>query len=240
MTGKIIVICRPVEDSAELAQAARAQGFVPIVEPVLAIEYLQPDFSAATQNEILVFTSANGVTAFAKGSDLRENPIYTVGRNTADAARQAGFTNVKTAAGSVDDLVEILLKDYAETDVPILYVRAEEISKDLRSELLKHGLTVRELTAYRSVPADNLSLDLLKALDARDVAAIMFFSAKGAAVFAALLEQYGRTARIRTSNALCISEAVLQSVSVLPFGMNSVAETPDRYGMIKLLEQLKD
>lgn len=240
MSGKTIVICRPQEDSEELAAAVAANGFHPLIEPILNIKYLQADFSEISPNELLVFTSANGVKAFVHGSDERGNPVYTVGRNTADEARQAGFTRVETAVGTVDDLVEILLKVCAETDTEILYVRGEEISKDLKSTLSKHGVVCRELTAYRSVPAGNLSLDLLKALDAKEVAAVMLFSAKGGGVLADLIEQYGRAHKIRTTKALCISGAVLQSVSVLPFGGSLVADTPDRYGMIKLLEQLKD
>lgn len=76
----------------------------------MGIEFLHvavPDISNETG---LVFTSANGVKAFARLSDARSNPVYTVGRNTADEARTAGFTRIETAAGDVDDLVEILLK----------------------------------------------------------------------------------------------------------------------------------
>lgn len=240
MNGKTIVICRPKDDSAELVAVVTAKGFQPLVEPVLGIEYVPADFPGITPNEVLVFTSANGVKAFARGADLRGNTVYTVGRNTADEAQRVGFTNVKTAAGTVDDLVDILLKEYVSTKDDILYVRGEEISKDLKRALLKGGITIRELTAYRSVPANNLSLDLLRALDTKEVAALLFFSAKGGGVFADLIEQYGRAHTTRTTKALCISGAVLQSVSVLPFGGSFVADTPDRYGMIKLLEQLKD
>jgi uroporphyrinogen-III synthase len=239
MSGQTIVICRPIEDSAELAAAVTASGFKPLIEPVLDIKYLQADFSEISESMPLVFTSANGVKAFSRGSDLRANPVYTVGRNTADEARQAGFTRIETAAGTVDDLVDILLKACAEGG-DVLYVRGEEVSKDLKSLLAKGGVNVRELTAYRSVPAGNLSLGLLKALDSKEIAAFLFFSVKGAGVFADLVEQYGRAHKIRTTKALCIGEAVLKSVSVLPFGGSLVADTPDRYGMIKLLEQLKD
>lgn len=240
MSAKTVVIARAPEDGDELAEAVAAHGFTPLIEPVLGIEYLDqplPDIDGATP---LIFTSANGVRAFARQSSQRANPVYTVGRNTADEARRAGFSTIKTAAGTVDDLVDILLKECEGMAVEPLYVRGEEVSKDLIFLLAKGGIALRELTAYRSVPAQNLSLDLLKAVDARDIAAVLFFSSKGGRVFSELMEQYNRGPRMRTTKALCISEAVLKSVSVLPFSGSFIADTPDRYGMIKLLEHIKD
>lgn len=240
MSAGTVVIARAADENDELSEAILAAGFQPLSEAVMSIEYLEVACPELHPDTPLVFTSANGVKAFSCLSDLRSNPVYTVGRNTADEARRVGFTSIETAAGTVDDLVDILLKVCVERAVEPLYVRGEYISKDLKSALATKQVSCRELTAYRSVPAQNLSMQLLKTLDARDVVAVLFFSAKGGRVFCDLIEQYDRAARMRTTKALCISEAVLQSVSVLPFGEGFVADTPDRYGMIKLLEHIKD
>lgn len=240
MSARTVVIARASEDNEELSEAITAAGFKPLSEPVMGIEYLDIVLPEIQPDTPLVFTSANGVKAFTRLSDARSNPVYTVGRNTADEARRAGFSRIETAAGTVDDLVDILLKACVERAVQPLYVRGEDVSKDLKAILAARQIACGELTAYRSVPAQNLSLKLLKALDAREVEGILFFSVKGGSVFSDLIEQYDRAARMRTTKALCISQAVLQSVSVLPFGGSFVADTPDRYGMIKLLEHIKD
>lgn len=239
MSGRIIAIARPPEDSAEIAEAVRAAGFTPLVEPVLSIEALDAAPPESGAGRSLIFTSANGVRAYAGRTADRRQPVYAVGPNTADEARRAGFGEISAAAGTADDLVDILLKNCAKDGEPPLYVRGAEISKDLRKIVGAQGLRMDEFVAYRSVPAQALSLPLLRAVDAKALAGIMFFSVRGAGVFRDLLEQYGRAARMRTTKALCISEAVLQSVSVLPFGGSLVAGTPDRHGMIKLLEHVK-
>lgn len=239
MSRRIIAIARPEEDSAELADAVRAAGFEPLIEPVLSIEPLEADAPEITPETPIIFTSSNGVKAYGGLSAERGQPVYVVGRNTADEARRAGFTRIETAAGTADDLVEILLKSCAKDGPEPLYVRGEDVSKNLKVLLGAQGLRIRELTAYRSVPAENLSLPLLRAIDNKNLFGIMFFSAKGGNVFCELMEQYDRAARMRTTKALCISEGVLQSVSVLPFSGSLIAETPDRYGMIKLLEDIK-
>lgn len=235
---KTIVIARPPEGSDEFARAITALGYASLVEPVLTIELFDtplPEIGSATP---LVFTSANAVRAFAQKSETRANPIFTVGRNTAAEAVRAGFTNVETASGTVDDLADLLSKSTSTTKLPPLYVRGEEISKDLKAILARKGGILEEIVVYRSIPAQNLSINLLKALDNREIEAILFFSARGGKTFAELIEQYDRSSRMRTTKALCISQAVVQSVSVLPFGDTLVAAKPDRYGMIELLERL--
>lgn len=238
MSGGQVVILRAPEDSGELAEAIRAQNFEPLAEPVLAVGFLDADFSLIDAEDMLVFTSAHGVEAFARGCDLRSNAVYVVGKNTAEAAGLAGFERIETGAGTVADLAKDLVAEYKTTLKPLIYVRAADISYDLKGFLTENGVEMREIIAYRADPAQNLSIKLLHALDRGQIKAVCVFSARGGQVFADLIEQYGRTVRLKTVMALCLSEHVVQSVSVLPFLRCVVAPTPDRHGMIKLVEDI--
>jgi uroporphyrinogen-III synthase len=117
-------------------------------------------------------------------------------------------------------------------------VRGADISTDLREILKKSGIFIGEIVAYAAHPIEKLSHSLLKSLDNREFEAVMLFSARGGAHFAALMEQYDRAVRLKQTKALCLSEAVLQSVSVLPFQKALVAGTPDRHGMLELIETI--
>lgn len=236
MSAKTIVIARTADDSEELEQFIRAQGYKPLVEPILSVEYLDVDLPEIKGDEALIFTSANAVRGWAQKTPVRSNPMYTVGRNTADEAMQQGFTNIETAAGTAEDLLELVKNPLKTALISAIYVRGEQISQDLVRVLGQKGINCREITVYRTNPAENLSVNLLRGLDDREIAAIMFFSSRGAQVFAELVEQYGRENRVKPIKALCISEAVLKSLSVLPFREGQVADKPDRYGMMKLLE----
>lgn len=233
-----VVILRMSEDADEIAQAVRDHGLVPLIEPVLSVEYLSADLPETDLERPLIFTSANGVRAFAKLSAERSHPVYTVGRNTADEARQMGFTRVESAFGTVTDMVDLLAGALKTGLKCPIYVRGEEVSQDLSQILGDLGVNIDEIMAYRTIPAENLSINLLKSLSAREIKAVMAFSAKGARVFTDLARQYGREGQFKIIKALCIGEGVVQSVSVLPFQEVVVAYTPDRYGMIKLLDQL--
>lgn len=238
MSQKTILIVRPEEDSAEFITAIKERGYDALVESVLTISYTKETLPSITPETPLVFTSANGVRAFGKLSDERGHPVYTVGRNTADEARNIGFTHIEAAAGTVEDLSLLLTKTLTSSLIPALYVRGEHISSDLAGILSKKEIFLQEFVGYAAISAENLSINLLNLLDLRKIEAVMVFSKRGAQVFADLILQYDRAVRLKTTKALCMSDSVVHSVSVLPFHQTLVAEKPDRYGMMKLLEQI--
>ncbi|PZQ45259.1 MAG: hypothetical protein DI551_07895 [Micavibrio aeruginosavorus] len=238
MMDRYIAIVRSGEDAPEIEAAIREAGRIPLFEPILKIEPIDVDLPEIEQGEALVFTSGHAIEVFAERSGRRNIPVYTVGRNTADIARQNGFTNIVNAAGTVDDLAEILKIVAKSGEIDLIYLRGEDVSQDLRGILNKNGVNLREFTLYRAILADSLSLALLKAIDQRALEAVMLFSARGALALAELLEQYDRAGRMRTTKALCIGDSVVQSVSVLPFERVLVSSKPDRHGMIELITQL--
>ena len=238
MSAKKILITKSAGDSEELSEAVRAAGFEPIHEPILEIEYTEENWPDIPEDAPLIFTSSHGVQAFALYNEGRNHPVYAVGRNTAETARSEGFTNVQTAAGNAEELGEMLSQLPERVLISAFYIRAEDISRDLRQIVAKNGVSLQEFIGYKANPVEKLSLDLLKALDNREIYAVLLFSNRGARVFAELIEQYDRPVRFKTIKALCISDSVLKSVSVLPFQQGSVARTPDRYGMMELLKEV--
>lgn len=238
MSVRTIVITKTEEDSAAYNEAVMAAGFTSLLEPILNVEYLDADFDDVTSDVPLVFTSSYGVRAFAQKCENRGNPVYTVGRSTAETARILGFSSIECAAGNADDLIELLLQRQTTGLTSPIYVRADEISKDLRVVLAKNSMNMSEIIAYKTIPAENLSLNLLKSIDRSEIYAVMLFSNKGARIFGELIEQYGRTFRMKGIKALCISDSVVESVSVLPFQQAIVAGTPDRHGMMELLDKI--
>lgn len=231
MIRNIAVILRQPEDSADIANAARERGMIPLIEPILSIEYLKPSGFAASAQPV-IFTSANGVRGYAALGGAKDIPVFAVGPNTAEEAARTGFSRIEQAGGTVDDLAAFIEAKGVKNAV---YARGETVSKDLKVILEARAVRIDELTVYRAVPANNLSLKLLHALDRREISVILFYSRAGAETFASLIEQYDRTVRIKEIKALCISDSVVESVSVLPFRRTLIAKTPDRYGMMKLV-----
>ena len=129
------------------AARLRARGFAPVVAPVLEIRLLagaEPDLAGVAA---LAFTSPNGVDAFAALTARRDLPVFAVGDVTAAAARSAGWDDVSSAAGALEDLARLLGE---RATGPVLAPGAREPAGDLPT-LLAGRAEVRRLPVYEAV-----------------------------------------------------------------------------------------
>lgn len=133
------------------AEGLRALGMEPVVQPLLTVQPLSPALPDLSRFAALVFTSLNGVAAYAALSPRRDHPVFAVGDATAQAARDAGFPEVRSAAGDLEDLTRLLAE---AAPSPLLAVAAETPAGDLTQSLRRAGgrQSVEILTAYRTVP----------------------------------------------------------------------------------------
>lgn len=136
--------------AGETARRLEVRGYNPVVAPLLAIRPLPQAAPDLSDISALVFTSRNGVDAFAaltpEGLDL---PVFAVGGATAQAARQRGFTWVYSADGDLSDLAK-LLASHAPARGVLLAPGAAEPAGDL-SALLPDTVTLRRLVVYEAV-----------------------------------------------------------------------------------------
>ncbi|HEY1223789.1 MAG TPA: uroporphyrinogen-III synthase [Brevundimonas sp.] len=142
-------VTRAEPGAGRTAARLTALGFEPLVAPVLEVRPLTPviDLSGVAA---LAFTSINGVEAFAARQSERTLPVFTVGDATAEAARGAGFSDVRSASGDVHALAR-LLADAAPG--PVLAPGAAEPAGDLAA-LLAGKVAVRSLPVYEAVETD--------------------------------------------------------------------------------------
>ena len=118
-----------------------------MVAPLLAIRPLPQAAPDLTGVAALAFTSRNGVAAFAALTEARALPVFTVGDATAEAARAAGFSEVRSAAGALGDLARLLA---GAAPGVVLVPGALEPAGDLRA-LLTGRVEVRPLPVYEAV-----------------------------------------------------------------------------------------
>ncbi len=70
--------------------------------PLLSVRFHDGPPLALDGAQAILATSANGVRALARRSRARDLPVFAVGPQTAEAAREAGFANVKSADGDAE------------------------------------------------------------------------------------------------------------------------------------------
>src|SRR6202000_2067728 len=129
------LITRPLEDAKPLADLLSARGVDCIVEPLLEIvphDDAEIDLDGV---QALLFTSANGVRAFAAHSPRRDLKVLTVGEGSAEAARAAGFNDVTAAGGDVDALAALAKLKLDPKSGALFHGAASALAGDLQGKL---------------------------------------------------------------------------------------------------------
>jgi uroporphyrinogen-III synthase len=233
-----ILVTRAEPGAGETAARLAAMGHEAIRAPMLAIEHLTTAGDVDGFQAIL-FTSTNGVAAFAAASGARALPAYCVGDATGAAARGAGFQNVQSADGDVTALAALVAQARRPGDGALLHAAGADVAGDLAGALALRGFTVERRTFYRAVVARTLPEHARAALHSRDVPvdAVLFHSARGASAFTEIVKQHVDCTRI---TALCFSDAVARAASVLSWRAVHVAQAPHEDALLALVRALPE
>ena len=209
-----VVITRALPEAEITAARVREHGHEPVLAPLLTIAALP--FDADTSGaQALIFTSINGVRAFAAHSQERALPAYTVGDATAAAAREAGFTRIHSADGAAGDLVRLIKAGAAPVAGALIHFSGEHIARDIAADLAAAGFSAARRIVYEARAAATLPPALNAQFDL-----VLFHSARAAEIFLAL----GGQGAERT--AACISEAVADAARRAGFRRIIVAPAP--------------
>jgi uroporphyrinogen III methyltransferase/synthase len=154
--GKTVVVTRAREQTSELRARLETLGAAVIELPAITIEPIDFTVPDLTAYDWLVFTSANGVTHFARqldaaGRDARAVApvkIAAIGPGTADALRDFG---IHADLVPVRFVAEGLLDEFPPGPGRVLLARAEVARDVLPEGLARKGYDVEVLPVYRTV-----------------------------------------------------------------------------------------
>lgn len=237
-TGRIL-ITRPEAEAASLVARLRERGMEADAAPMLAIVPQLPDAkdlqTALAGVTALLFTSANGVRAFAAASSRRDFTVYAVGEASAQAAMEAGFSDVTAAGGDVHSLAAVVADHHPPHRGALLHAAGATLAGDLQAMLRKSGHDVRRLTFYAAEPARDLPDTVKARFGAGGYAAALFFSPRTAATFVSLSKASAVTDGARACAALCLSQNVATALQGLPWREVRIAAQPREDDMLALL-----
>jgi uroporphyrinogen-III synthase len=146
-----ILVTRSQPRAADTASALRARGHDPIIAPLFEMELLAKADPKTGPWAAILLTSANGlcgIVSFASDKKWRGIPVFAVGDVTAKAARDMGFTEVRSARGNVNDLVE-LVAERLKPPARLLYLAGEDRAGDLAGALRGKNFDVDLVVVYR-------------------------------------------------------------------------------------------
>lgn len=228
-----VLVTRPRDDGIETAALLKARGHEAILAPLLGVHYHDGHALHLDGVQALLFTSVNGVRAFARRSSLRDFPVFAVGAQTAQAARETGFAVVHNADGNVENLAEAVRVHAAPGGGILLHAAGAEAEGRLAALLAAAGFEIRTEVLYDVPAVAELPAGARDAIASGTADAVLLFSARSAQVFADCLAKAGLTADGLI--AVCISEAAARPLAVLRFRDIRIAARPNQASLLDCL-----
>ncbi len=232
------LVTRPLADAGRTADALAARGVSALVEPMLRIEFLPTVALDLAGVQAFLFTSANGVRAFAAASRERDLPAFAAGDATAREARAVGFRRVESAAGDGRALARLAAARCDPSAGSLLHASGEAVTGDLAGSLAEAGFAVRREALYRARPAGSFSPALAGELAAGRLRLALFFSPRTAAVFARLALRSGVEESCRSVHACVLGEAVGRALEGVAWREVRIAGRPDHEAMMAEVDRI--
>ena len=211
------------------AELLTARGWLPVIAPCLRIERrAAPAVHAAAATLV---TSGNAVHAIP--GPLRAGPVLAVGNATAERARAAGCTDVRSADGDAVALAALLARS-VRAPGPVLLLSGAGQGTQLTAMLRAGGYTVRRRVAYAAKPVGAFPATAEAALSDGRLGAALFLSAETARAFVRLMPRtlHGT---LHPVDALAIGEPAATILRPLPWHRVMVSGAPTLEGVLALL-----
>ena len=204
-----IVITRPKEDSFFLIERLKKLGHMVTHLPVIKIEKLKTKKINLQNYKAIIFTSSNAIKFLDVDKFDSKIKCYCVGKTTEFTARQSGFINTYSSEGTVDSLIELIIRSFENKSGKTLYLSGEFISKDLDIDLKNAGFVVDRVSNYTTLPVEEIDKSTIDFLKKKSPDAIFVYSSKSAKNLFNLINKYSLLNVVTQSNLMCISEKVL-------------------------------
>ncbi len=214
----------------------RRRGIAVMHEPMLTIERMTDVAIDTTGVQGLLFTSSNGVRAFASLSEVRDLPAFAVGDATARACRDAGFAQVHSASGDVDALANYVIEHCQPPNGRLVQIAGTVSAGDLAGALRAAGFVIDRVPIYQAQAATAIRPETRTAMKNGRIDAVLFFSPRTASTFVTLAQGAGLEDACRNINAFCLSPAVAKRAAALPWKRVTIAAEPTQAALLSSLD----
>ena len=210
-----ILLTRPLEDSHKLILKFQSLGHIVSNIPLISIEkvnYENLDFSKFNG---IIFTSSNAIEHLEIKNINKRIDCFCVGNATETMAKNAGFQNIYSASGNVNNLKEIILQNFESSKGQLLYVSGEVISNDLDKQLILEGYNVERIINYKAIQVEKFNSELIEQLKQKMPDIVYVYSQNSAVSFLNLIKNYSLQNLWLNTNLMCIGEktsAVLNEI----------------------------
>ncbi|MBV9259941.1 MAG: uroporphyrinogen-III synthase [Pseudolabrys sp.] len=229
-----VAVTRPSSEGERTAAALRAKGHDALLAPLMEVETIAANLDGDWSGVIM--TSANAARALndAQKTKLEPLPVFVVGRRTAEAARDSGFTQVTSADGDGSNLADLIAAHCKDRHAALLYLAGENRAFDLEGELHRKGVAAKTVVVYRAVTVP-FPQPLIDALRNGQIDAVLHFSRLSAANYVSGARAAGIVEQALSLAHLCLSAQVAEPLNTAG-AKTRVATHPNEGALLDMLE----
>lgn len=208
-----ILLTRPQEDSAILAEKLRRIGFHSLVCPMLEISHLPGAVAkietSITPGSAILITSRHAATLLPDSNIPRHTRVFAVGDETAEIAEKAGFSNIYVAGGTVQSLIASVMQQVDITTTRCVYIAGKSTFMDVTGLLTQSGAKdAVTVEVYDAHPIESLPHPIVMALLNKHVNGVVFFSRRTTQHFMHLCRTQNVAPELKSMDAFCFSRPI--------------------------------
>ena len=225
---KMTLIIRPRPDADRDVALLKRYGVPAIASPSLKRMNQTYELSESFDFSGIILTSRNAVETIIKSdrsnaetSRWAELPAFVVGPATAAAARDAGFSNIIRGTGGGAGLLAPIRCYFTEkigkqdsgklsdTNKPLFWPSAVEISFDLVAALATHGIAVQRLPVYQMIANDGMDSIIVDKITQGAISAVVAMSPRSVQIFRRNLDAAGQASSLAGMVLIAGSSAIV-------------------------------
>ena len=231
-----VLVTRPLPDGERTAAALRSCGHDVLLVPLMQVRPVPAVIGGDWCAAIITSTNALRVLPAEQIEPLLALPLYAVGQRSANAARELGFGEVRSANGDAQDLVRLVAERHANQAEPYLYLAGEDRAADIEGALGQRGIKAETMIVYRMVTT-SFPPDLFNAVERAEIDAVLHFSLRSAENYVAGAKAAGLMTQALAPRQLCLSKQVAEPLRAAGAGNIAIASRPDEASLLGLLQR---
>ena len=231
---KTALLTRPLNDSLDTKARLDKLSIEAVIAPLIQISFIENVKLNLDSFQACLVTSSNGVRALTKITKNRSIPMVSVGAATARTASQAGFRNIDSAEGGVDDLIALVKKKFDPRNGTLVHVTGTAVAGDVVGDLKKLGYMIKTEQLYKSDAVGKMPELAEYNLREKLLDFALFYSPRTALLFSELVISSGLETFCNNVIACCLSQNVGNALH-LPFSQIRTADYPNQESLLSLL-----
>ena len=210
-----ILLTRPLGDCSDMIVKFKSLGHQVSHLPLLSVERVDYDQINFLDFRGIIFTSANAIK-FLNLKKIDKNFLcFCVGNATEKKARSVGFQNVIVAEGNVENLKELILRNFDKKDGKLIYVSGELTSIDLDHQLTREGYNISRIVNYRTNHNQKFDESFVRELKLKIPDIVYVYSQNSASSFLNFIKINQCESLWMNTNLMCIGEKTSSILNII-------------------------